>query len=70
MLNHIGSSIDDVQMDQASFFKIFHSLRNEDHLFFNRYISLTPDQDGFLAPLGDVNAAATMGNTSAIGTYT
>ena len=68
MLNHIGSSIDDVQMDQASFFKIFHSLRNEDQMFLSRYITLGPDQTGFLEPIGEANA--TTGNLSAIGTYT
>jgi hypothetical protein len=70
MLNHIGSSIDDAQMDQASFFKIFHSLRNEDQLFLSKYISLSPDQDGFLEPLGVANIAAAFGSPSAIGTYT
>ena len=70
MLNHIGSSIDDVQMDQASFFKIFHSLRNEDNLFLSRYISLSPDQDGFMEPLGGASTSASFGSPSAIGTYT
>jgi hypothetical protein len=55
-------------MDQASFFKIFHSLRNEDQMFLSRYITLGPDQTGFLEPLGEANP--TTGNLSAIGTYT
>jgi hypothetical protein len=68
MLNHIGSSIDDVHMDQASFFKIFHSLRNEEQMFLGRYITLGPDQNSFSEPLGESNS--TLGNLSAIGTYT
>jgi hypothetical protein len=42
MLNHIGSNIDDVEMDQPTFFKIFHSLRSEESLFLNRFIALEP----------------------------
>ena len=48
MLNHIGSSIDDVEMDQASFFRLYHSLRGEDGLFFNRFLTLNPDHGAFL----------------------
>jgi len=62
MLNFMSSSIDDVQMDQASLFRIFQTLRSEENLFLNRFLSLSPNQGGFLERFSE--------NQTAIGTYT
>jgi len=45
---HIGSAIDDAQMDQATFVKIYHSFRSEDSLDAKKIVALRPQDGSFL----------------------
>jgi hypothetical protein len=44
----MGSAIDDVQMDQATFFKLYHSLRSEEDVQLTKLIAISPDNGSFL----------------------
>lgn len=44
----ISSSVDDVQMDQATFLRIFHSLPSQEHVDLLSLLELGHEQDAFL----------------------
>jgi len=46
--NQIGSAIDDILMDNATYFSIFHQIRNEETIELNKLLSLRPEDGSFL----------------------